>query len=224
MKFKELFITDKGFPCNIDGTVFDNNPRYKSRKPLHGVGINDFKFAIGRSTGSKIVHWFPYHIWKHMITRGHSAYFKASHPHYLNVEVCSEWHSFTSFWEWLSDQNYVDGVELDKDIIGDGSLYSPDTCVLVSQQINTFTLSCKSARGEYPIGVNWHTATGKYAGQVRNPFTNKPEHLGLFTDPITAHNAWKKRKLELCMLMKDVADSFDARIYPRLVEIINQLQ
>ena len=49
----------------------------------------------------------------------------------------------------------------------------------------------------------------------------KVEHLGLFKTPEAAHLAWKARKLELALELKPKMDEIDLRIYPRIVEIIN---
>ena len=47
------------------------------------------------------------------------------------------------------------------------------------------------------------------------------EHLGYFDTPEAAHAAWLKRKLELALELKPKMDEIDLRIYPRVIEIIN---
>ena len=45
------------------------------------------------------------------------------------VRVCDLWvNSFEEFYKWAVDNGYKPGLQLDKDIRGNGMLYSPETC------------------------------------------------------------------------------------------------
>lgn len=61
-----------------------------------------------------------------------------------------------------------------------------------------------------------------FRSQCGNPQTRKHEHLGYFYSRSDAHAAWKKRKLEIALDMKQEMDSIDKRIYERVVEIISR--
>ena len=88
--------------------------------------------------------------------------------------------------------------QLDKDLLFEGNkVYSTETCVFVTQTVNSFTTDRVNDRGEWPIGVYWNKGANKFKSQCRNPLTKKNEHLGLFTCEQEAHEAWIKRKLEL---------------------------
>jgi hypothetical protein len=53
------------------------------------------------------------------------------------VKVCEEWNSnFTAFKNWALKNGWKPGLELDKDIKGNGFLYSPENCMFVKQAIN----------------------------------------------------------------------------------------
>jgi hypothetical protein len=53
------------------------------------------------------------------------------------VAVCDEWRdSVEAFYDWSMNNGYQAGLELDKDIFGDGSLYSPETCCFVTPEEN----------------------------------------------------------------------------------------
>ena len=105
---------------------------------------------------------------------------------------------------------------LDKDIIVPGSkLYSPDTCAFVLNATNLFVTASDASRGDYPIGVSLFKRTGKYRAQCGNPFTGKNEHLGLFSTPEEAHEAWRKRKHELAQLVANTESDM------RVVEALN---
>ena len=107
------------------------------------------------------------------------------------------------------------GKCLDKDIIAPGSkLYSPETCAFVLKATNSFVIASDAIRGEYPIGVDLHKPTGKYRAQCNNPFTGEREHLGLFSTPKEAHEAWRERKHELAQLV--AATESDIRVVEAL--------
>jgi len=53
------------------------------------------------------------------------------------VRVCDTWDkSFVPFYEWCIDNGWKDGMQIDKDIKGDGLLYSPETCCIVTRKAN----------------------------------------------------------------------------------------
>jgi hypothetical protein len=86
----------------------------------------------------------------------------------------------------------------------------------VLQATNKFVTASDASRGEYPIGVDLFKPTGKYNAQCGNLFTGKNEHLGLFSTPEEAHEAWRKRKHELAQLV--AATESD----PRVVEALKK--
>ena len=107
------------------------------------------------------------------------------------------------------------GKCLDKDIIAPGNkLYSPDTCTFVLPATNLFVIARDASRGDYPIGVSLYKPTGKYQARCQNPFTGKQEHLGLFSTPEEAHEAWRKHKHELAQLV--AATESDIRVVEAL--------
>jgi hypothetical protein len=51
--------------------------------------------------------------------------------------VCDEWkNDFTAFYEWAIKNGWKKGLQLDKDIKGDGKLYSPETCCFATRRQN----------------------------------------------------------------------------------------
>tara|TARA_B110000881_G_scaffold169774_1_gene153324 strand:- start:1166 stop:1795 length:630 start_codon:yes stop_codon:yes gene_type:complete len=73
--------------------------------------------------------------WKGMLERCYSDRYQALKPTYIGCVVCDEWHNFQNFAEWFYN-NHIDGFELDKDKLGNGKLYSPDTCCFISRAEN----------------------------------------------------------------------------------------
>lgn len=53
------------------------------------------------------------------------------------VIVCDEWRNdFMKFFEWAINHRWREGLQLDKDINGNGKVYSPETCQFVTRKIN----------------------------------------------------------------------------------------
>lgn len=167
------------------------------RKLVHGVGLyvkgKHKATESGRNTKA-------YHAWVNMLKRCYSPNYQAGRPTYIGCTACSEWLEFQAFAEWFYD-NYPDDGEqyqLDKDLKFIGNkVYSPKTCLFVSKAVNNFTTDSGGSRGEYMIGVSWHKRDEKFQSRCNNPLTNKLEHLGYFTNELSAHMAWRKRKSEL---------------------------
>lgn len=87
--------------------------------------------------------------------------------------------------------------ELDKDLLFPGNkVYSPDTCIFISGDLNKFLNENGSSRGEYPLGVSNHKTSGKIQAGCSNPRTGRREHLGYFPCPEEANKAWRARKHE----------------------------
>ena len=145
-----------------------------------------------------------------MLQRCYSKQYLESRPSYSGTSVCSEWLYATAFKKWMEQQDWQ-GKCLDKDIIVPGSkLYSPETCAFVLQATNLFVTARDACRGDYPTGVYLSKPAGEYRAQCRNLFTGKQEHLGYFSTPEDAHEAWRKRKHELAQLV--AATEADQRV------------
>lgn len=55
----------------------------------------------------------------------------------LGVTVCDEWKiDYQKFLDWALENGYKKGLFLDKDIKGNGKLYSPETCSFVTRSEN----------------------------------------------------------------------------------------
>lgn len=141
-----------------------------------------------------------YSAWKNMLQRCYDPKWHAKHPTYIGCTVRHEWLDFQTFAQWYEDNYPQDGdrYQLDKDLkVLGNKVYSPEACLFVSSVVNKFTLDNRATRGNLPIGLNWHKRSGKFKAQCKNQFTGKHEHLGLFTDEMEAHLAWRARKSEL---------------------------
>lgn len=166
-------------------------------KLVFGVGV----YEKGKHKASVNVKMTKvYTAWFNMLTRCYDPKYQEKYPTYINCIVCDEWLSFQVFADWYYANYPKDGgsYQLDKDLkVIDNKVYSPDTCLFVSSQVNTFTTDSGAARGKFMIGVYWNKPAEKFLARCRNPLTGKREHLGYFANELQAHNAWRARKSEL---------------------------
>lgn len=190
----------RGNGCPYCATRHINDKtRGKSRncikKPKYGVGINDY----GLST-RKLLSYIK---WTNMLQRCYCEEWKAKHKTYAECTVCDEWKLFSNFKKWF-DENYVEGYELDKDIIiKNNKIYSPDTCCFVPQEINSLLTRRANARGQYPIGVTKQKNSRRFLATLNT--RNGRIHLGRFDTSQEAFYAYKTAKEKH---IKDVAQEY----------------
>lgn len=171
----------------------------KSRKLVLGIGVNDaeYKTCYRDNKGKK--YGCPYYErWKSMIKRGYSHKLKEKYPTYKDVTVCDEWHTFSNFRSWMEKQDWK-GKYLDKDIISPtNKVYSPETCVFVSNRINCLLLDSGKSRGEYRQGVSFRKATGKFRARCSS-YTGNEKYLGYFPTEQLAYEAYVTYKHALIL-------------------------
>ena len=173
------------------------------RKPVFGVGINDYPGTSSWMIDGKRFKCPLYNKWGSMLLRCYKEEHLERNPTYIGCSVSDEWIYFSNFRAWMIEQDW-EGKQLDKDILIPGNkLYSRDTCVFVSRKLNTFLNDHGMASGPYPTGVSWHKATSMFSSQCSNPATGKSEHLGLFETPEEAHLVWKAKKHEHALTYAD---------------------
>ena len=185
-------------------------------KLVYGIGINDHDGPVTLWVENKTVVEKFYYVWSNMIKRCYVDEYIQLRPTYERCEVHNEWLSLSTFKKWY-DENYITDYCLDKDLLFTGNtLYGPDTCVFLPPAINSFMVTSAAIRGEYPLGVN--KRGNRFQSTCSNPFSKKGEHLGYFSTPIEAHEAWRVRKLahakDLAELYKDTLSkkAYDALI------------
>ena len=101
---------------------------------------------------------------------------------------------------------------MDKDILFTGNkTYSETACVFVPQEINLFFNEYGNARGEYPLGVCFNKASGKFKAQCN--VNDKRQYLGYFDTPQEAFAVYKPFKENLC---KQLALKWQHEVDPRL--------
>jgi len=169
---------------------------------IYGVGINDADYAV-KPRKNDAQGWCPfYRKWKSMLNRCYCLKALTRRPTYQGCVVCDGWLTFSNFKEWMETQDWK-GKALDKDFLGDGSIYSSSTCCFVERWLNNLFTNAAALRGPYPIGVSKHR--NKFRAQLK--VNGCRAHIGYFDTPEEASMAYQKAKQQhVIEKMKDYPD------------------
>lgn len=139
--------------------------------------------------------------WSNMLIRCFDEQFKTNHPTYKESMCCDEWLYYEKFYEWIHTQENFENllksnkkIALDKDIIiKHNRIYSPETCCLVPDNINSLFVKRDNDRGKYPIGVTRRSKDDAFVARcsIQN---GKRLHLGSYSTPEQAFLAYKRCK------------------------------
>lgn len=186
------------------------NPYFKSVYAVGYLGIGKFK----STKNGKITR--EYDMWHSMLSRCYCDKYQDNYPTYKGCEVCRDWHNFQNFAKWYHENYYeIDGQRmcLDKDILVKGNkIYSPETCIFVSNDINLLFIKNDRVRGDCPIGVA--KKNGRFRSYV-SIGTIKQIHLGMFDTQEEAFNVYKNFKEKY---IKQVADEYKDKIPKKLYD------
>jgi hypothetical protein len=129
---------------------------------------------------------------------------------YGNTRVCDEWLDFENFYTWAIDLDFL-GKQLDKDLLGDGTLYSPDTCAFMMPTTNGFIREFKdeSKRGVEQVG-------GSFYVNILNSVTGVKEYLGSYRNLEDARAAYVMRRGYIATLLADIET--DNRVKEALIK------
>ena len=178
---------------------------------VHGVGI----LGEEPSRDEKGHKLKEYLLWNQMITRCYAEISKLKLPSYQDCIVSDNFKYYPYFKDWCSIQVGFgnEGWQLDKDILIKGNkIYSEDACCFVPAEINSLFIKSDRSRGDYPLGVNYHKASGKFAAQIN--IEMKRVHLGLFNTIDEAFLAYKMNKeSQIKALANKYKDFLDSRVY-----------
>lgn len=168
--------------------------RYKSRRLVYGVGINDANYVTQPKDRSLRCPY--YDVWHSMLRRCYSQNSKIINKSYVGVVVADNWLRFSNFKAWMEQQHWKGNV-LDKDFLGNGKLYSEQSCVFIPNYLNSSITTASSKRaGKYPLGVVMkpRLKSNPYAAQATGA-EGKRIHLGTRATPIEAHKLWQEWRL-----------------------------
>lgn len=140
---------------------------------------------------------------------------------YENVVLSEMFKSYDNWYEWSLTQKGFMTLDvndriwaLDKDIVGDGTIYSEDVCVFVPCVINNLFKSSKRKTTGF-VGVYKESRKKMFKASVT--FDHKPQHLGYFKTEIEAHLEYLKyRKMFADKLYIKYGDTVDDRVWDSL--------
>ena len=144
------------------------NPLSKTVMGIGYMGEGKYQSRYGNTTKKTP----QYRAWENMMSRCY--YPKASRYEAYGgrgVKVCEEWHNFQNFAHWF-DLNWSEGCDLDKDILGDGKMYSPTVCRYIPQALNKALNTSPTNTGKrvlnLPEGVRHWGESGKFCATYRD--------------------------------------------------------
>lgn len=189
-----------------------------------GIG----RFSNGLKKGAEKAPNKIYAYWVRMIGRCYnpSEIIKNSGRRYIFVDIHKDWFCFQNFAEWAIIQpNWNLGLELDKDLLGNGFEYSPEYCTFLPSEVNIFLAENWSKdHHNLPIGVQYIKPRTKNSkvGYVSRCHTDKGrEYLGYFDDPMEAYFAYKKAKEAYARVL---AEKFKPAMTRRAYEALNEYE
>jgi hypothetical protein len=143
-----------------------------------GKGINDVK-------GSS--RTWQYCLWMNMLKRCYAN--NNGDPSYIGCEVSEQFLTLSNFIAWVNKFGKpLNGWCLDKDLLGNGRLYSEDTCCFLPSTINlVFKSHNYSAIGLLP-GVSQQPGSGRF--KAKRSMYGKVVCLGTFSTQEEAHQAY----------------------------------
>lgn len=212
----EFLSTGYVTTCSISSISTNSFKDYKFQS-VYKIGCKGYNKWILKNIDDDIA----YNIWHSMMERCYAG-LNDKFPSYIDCTVCDEWHDFSNFKDWF-EANYIEGYELDKDILIKGNkVYSPDTCCFVPKTINAFFSSISHSKGDYPLGVSFDKSRNKFIAQIT--VDGKHIHIGRFNTIEDAFNAYKKEKenalFHLANKYKDfIDDKVHNAILNRRIEI-----
>jgi hypothetical protein len=184
---------------------------------VYDVGFNDVGFRV--NIGGKLI--WQYSLWKNMLKRCFSEECKQRQPTYEDATCCDEWLSFATFFEWVNKE--VDykgkpvGFALDKDIILKwNKTYAPNACSFVPTAVNNLLTDRGAARGNFPVGVDFHKSVGKFRSSLT--CFGKTKHLGYYTTIEYASFAYKTAKeAQIKIVAMQYKDVLSPAVYESLI-------
>ena len=192
--------------------------------------ILDFKDGSGKWVKSYYPTTDEHHftragiLWSSINSRcKEGGYHQKRKPSY--IEVVNGFIDFQEFADWCQSQyGYLNKESngkywaIDKDLLDYNNLeYSKDKCIFVPNRINSLLIASNASRGEYPLGVYWKKSARKFAAQCSDG-SGKQKYLGYFIDPLNAHKAWQRYKIQVMQTI--LKDDEEVKIHTKLIPII----
>ena len=205
--------------------MFEERPASKRslarRGVIKGVGINDAPYQVSYRDNDGKNNICPYYgHWYNMMVRAYCPHYHKKKPTYIGCSVDERWHKFMDFRRWMENQDW-EGKYLDKDIKMMGNkIYSPDTCLFVTLEVNSLLLCGRSSDGNgYPIGVRYDKQIGKFRTELS--VDGKTTYIGCYDTVEETQEAYVKAKSKR---IKEVAGKYEPEVKDALIRHAKALE
>lgn len=193
-------------------------------KSVRNFGIVDVDHPVIKWVyidGKQVITWKDpaYVKWKNMIERCYGPTMKGRASRYVGVTVDDRWRSLSSFSAWFDSQHTKGCDVLDKDLLGSGNLYGPDTCCFIPNKLNTF-LSKTEDRGRLP-GVSLRKGGG-FEGVVQRDGVAIRVCRKAETE-LEAHLAWIEAKIDHLHDLASDYQRFAEKVNPRVEDALSDI-
>lgn len=176
---------------------------------------NHWVTPISDKVDGKTVVRKEYNQWAGMFNRA------KGQEYYEDVKLSEMFKSYDLWCEWAKEQKGFMELDvngrvwsIDKDIVGDGTIYSEDVCVFVPCVINNLFRGSKRKTTGY-VGVFKESRKKLFKAGIT--VDNKHHHLGYFETEIESHLEYlKARKVFADKLYTKYGDSVDCRVWDSL--------
>ena len=131
--------------------------------------------------------------------------------------MCNEWLNFQNFAKWYKD-NLLKiskvNFQLDKDLLQENienKIYSPETCIFLPHNVNSFLTNKQSSNTSGFIGVCWDNQVKKWKAKIKVFCEDKGKqgYLGLFSTPEQASLVYQQARAEQAEKVKDYIRSLN---------------
>lgn len=189
------------------------NPYHPNVQGIGYLGDGDYTRAH-KGTNSKTIE---YQTWQGMLERCYDTKYLEKFPTYIGCSVCEEWLNFQNFAEWYTKHKFYScGYQLDKDLLVSGNkIYSPSTCTLLPQELNSLLTTRELHKGLYPTGVTFNKKEKKFKSQLS--VNGRRKCLGTFN---TAEEASNKYLSERAKYLEEKVVLYKGKIEPKAIKAL----
>lgn len=209
IKFLDKLGCEKYFEVSDIKKGTFSNPYFPNTLGRGFIGEGEYS---SKSDGKTSVE---YNIWSAMMVRSYDPNYHEKFPTYIGCSVSKYFLNYQNCAKWLNEQPNFGrkGFVLDKDLLVRGNkTYSPETCCIIPQEINSFLAVRPSSNPDLPVGVTI-SRYGKYLAK----FSKTP--LGSFKTLDRAFRAYKEAKeYKAKQLATTYKDQIDIRAYEALMK------
>jgi len=166
-------------------------------KDRSGNWVKSFRFSDKEEYVAYIYHTKLSLLWASVVARCKEG---GSYQRNRNTYIGVKNHfTYQELGDWVQSQEGYNNFNksgrtwnLDKDILGDGKIYSKEVCCFVPDFVNVLFTLAGARRGEFPLGVSKQQKCKGFIARCHNNIGNGESiNLGSYNTPEEAHAAYQ---------------------------------